>query len=574
MTTSASRLKFARDIASAAERSPYVWAVSYIALPKGVHWTFEDRKWQIEIIDDLHPEIIVRKPTQVGLTITSTTKSLWFASLHKSRVMYTLPRRDDVTDYVAAILNPMIEGSDYLSGRMGKTDTLRMKRIGDSYYHVTESTVAPRMLQVDLLVNDEVDLSDPDNFEQFIARLDASPYQYHYQFSTPTVSGYGIDAAYERSDRREWVVKCSRCNTEQFLDWEEQLVKPAGRSPYLACNGCKSPIRNDDIVDGRWVITNPGASVHGYFVSHLMLPITRPLEQLVRESDLIDKKTFYNLRLGKPWKPIGGSMPMSLFRDNAFRSGHPMQAHREDGYRYYIGADQGNEIHVAVGRVPDGGDNIEVVYLEHIKPSRGEDQFERLGAIIRMFDADFTLCDANPNRQSIYNLAQNMHGKIGAADIGAFSYPFKWHGFNGDSAYKLVCSRTDILDGLRDDITSGKISFWGSWDTRTPILKDAIRQCGNLKRDTTKRKLQSGGETVVGVWRKTGDDHFAFALSLLRVASIIAPGKSTFDFVVVGDDRARENVDKEKIVNSKVWKDTRYYVGEDGQKEPVSSRFF
>ena len=573
-------LEFDRSIAEVADKSPFVWSVSYIALPKGVTWTFEDRRWQIEILDDLHPRQVGRKPTQIGWTTLGTAKALWFVSMKKSRAMYTLPRRDDVTDYVATTLDPMIEGSDYLSGRMGRTNNARMKRIGDSFYHVMEASVTPRMLPVDILVNDEVDMSDQGNMEQFIARLDASKYKYHYQFSTPTVSGYGIDAAYERSDRRVWIVTCGRCNAEQELEWEDQFVD-TGDGVYLACSGCREKLREEDIVNGTWVVTNPGSEVHGYHVSHLMLPYTRPLEVLAQESKVMDKKTFFNLRLGKPWKPIGGSMPLSLFRDHAFSSGHNSQAHREKGYRYYLGADQGNEIHVVVGRVPIGGDVLEVVYAEHIKPMPGEDQFERLGAIARMFDIDFGVCDANPNRQSIYNLCKDFHGKLGAADIGAYTYPFKWSGFHGSSAYKLTCSRTDILDGVRDDVANDKIQFWGNWDNRTPVLRDIVTHCGNLKRDTTKRKLQSGGETVVGVWRKTGADHFAFALALLRLAAVLSPNSTRFDFVVAGeyipdldDDGENGNGNGRRVEKSKVWENTYHYVEEDGTRTPIGTRFY
>lgn len=565
-------LAFARSVADISEKSPFVWGVSYIALPKGSVWSFDDRKWQVEILEDLHPRIVVEKPTQIGLTTIATIKGLWFISHFKSRAMYTLPRRDDVTDYVATTLDPIIEGSEFLSVRMGRTNNARMKRIGDSFYHVTEASVTPRMLPVDILINDEVDMSDQENMEQFLARLDASKYKYHYQFSTPTVSGFGINSEYDRSDRRVWIVTCSRCSHEQELDWDEQLVRDAVE-PYLACNKCRDAILPGDITDGRWVITNPGAEAHGYHVSHLMLPYTRPISDLLREEKVMDKKTFYNLRLGRPWVPIGGSMTSSLFRDHAFRNGHAMMAHRENGYRYYLGADQGNEIHVVVGRVPVGGDKIEIVYAEHIKPRRGEDQFERLGAIARMFDVDFGICDANPNRTSIYNLSKELHGKLGAADIGSYSYPFKWHGFTGSSAYKLTVDRTDMLDGLRDDIASEKISLWGDWESRPYIVREIIRHCSSLKRDTETRRLQSGGETVVGVWRKTGEDHYAFAISLCRIAAVIAPNMSKFDFAVVGDsDNKEEN--KGRLEKSRVWEGQYYYVKEDGSKHATGDRFW
>jgi len=530
--------------------------VSYVALPKGELWNFDDRKWQVDILDDLHPSIVGRKPTQVGFTTISTCKFLWFLSQYKSRGMMTFPRRDDVTDFVAATLNPIIEGSEYLTTRLGRSDTMRMKRIGESFLHIMEASVTPRMLPVDILVNDEVDLSDPENLKQFVARLDVSQYKYHYRFSTPTVSGYGIDAEYERSDMREWLVTCSKCNYEQFLDWELNVARPDGKDPYYMCSGCHEKLAFDDITNGFWVPTGIESDVHGYQVSHMMMPISRPLELLIRDERTMDRKTFYNLRLGKPWRPIGGSMPATLFMDNSFTENYPMETHRSRGYRYYIGADQGNDVHVVVGRVPDGSDRIEIVYAEHISPQTSGDQFERLAAIIRMFDANFALCDGNPNRATVINMAKEFHGKMGIADIGSYNYPYKWHGFSGSAAYRMNCSRTDMLDGLRDDIGNGRIKIWGQWANRSRVVDQVVKQCGNLKRDTSVQKMRGGGEKVVGVWRSTGADHFAFALSLLRIAALAAPERSGFSFATI-DGPAEE--EEKKPRKSKVWEDTIYY---------------
>lgn len=555
MSTSRNKLKFDRSIAEAASKSPFVWAVSYVALPKGVEWSFDDMKWQVAILDDLHPSIVSMKPTQIGHTTIATLKALWFISYNQSRAMYTLPRRDDVTDYTVSTVDPIIEHSEFLSVRTTSSST-RLKRVGDSFFHIMEASVTPRMLPVDILVNDEVDLSDQDNLEQFVARLDRSKYQYHYRFSTPTVSGFGIDAEYARSDRREWVITCSRCNNELVLDWNIHLVRE--KVPYYECDKCHQVLRIEDIVNGEWIAQSPSSNIHGYHISHMMMPISRPPAKLIEEEIVMDTRTFYNLRLGAPWRPVGGSMPLVLFMEHAFRSGHVMQAHKEKGYTYYLGADQANDIHVIVGRVANNSEHIEIIYVEHIKHSVDSDQFDRLGAIIRMFDIDFGVCDANPNRASIYSIAREFNGKIGAADIGAYNYPFKWHGFEGDSAYKIVCNRADALDGLRDDIGNERMSFWGTWEGRDKIVSDVIDQCGNLKRDTAKRKLQSGGEKVVSVWRKTGPDHFAFALAMLRLAVMISPNKSSFDFAVIGDDGARSRSVKE----SKVWKGLVYEVEE------------
>lgn len=551
----AENFAFAKDVAGLAERSPLIWALSYIKLPKGAIWTFEDRKWQRDIIEDTHPEIVVIKPTQIGMTTVMTTKVLWFVSYNVSRGMITLPRRDDVTDYVGATLDPMIESSEFLNTKLGKPDTVRGKRLGDSFIHIMEASVTPRMLPVDILANDEVDMSDPDNLEQFVARLDASEYEYHYRFSTPTVSGYGIDAEYERSDQREWVVRCNRCNHDQILDWEINLHNGED-GIYYVCSKCKEMLSVEAITNGSWVAQNEKSDIHGYHVSHMMLPITRPPEKLYEESLVMDRKTFYNLRLGRPWRPVGGSMPPTLFKDNSFWHGHTKEEWRKDkNAKYFLGADQGNDAHVVVGKLVEG-QTLEIIFAEHITPKSSGDQFERIGAIMRMFDISYGIIDANPNRVSAYKMCQEFQGKMSACDIGALNYPFKFHGFTGDTAYKVNANRTDLLDGLRDWVSSGKIQFWGRWENREPVIDQMITHCAALKRDTGKKKLQSGGEKVVGIWRKSGHDHFAFALSLLRLAAIIDPGSRSFRFTTIG-----RNVDDGRKRKSKVW--TNSYLPDD-----------
>lgn len=550
---------FAKEVKEASEQSPLIWALSYITLPKGGKWSFSDRRWQIEILEDLHPSIVVMKPTQVGLTTIMTAKVLWFITFIKSRAMVTFPRRDDVYDYVAATIDPIVEASELLYTKLGKPNTVRMKRFGDSYFHIMEASVTPRMLPVDILANDEVDLSDPDNLEQFLARLDMSKYKYHYRFSTPTVAGYGIDAEYERSDQREWVVECEYCDREQVLDWEIHFALVEGTPMYL-CEACKEKLSVESIVNGKWVAMNPESLIHGYHVSHMMLPILRPPEKLFQESLVMDQKTFYNLRLGRPWRPIGGSMPPTLFRDNSFIRGHERMEWSDDE-RYFAGIDQANDAHIVIGRQTHEG-GLDIVYAEHIKPEGHGDHFDRLGMLLKLFNIRYGIIDANPNRVSAYKLCNEFHGKLSACDIGALNYPFRYHGFSGDSAYKVNVNRTDLLDGLRDMVSDGSLQIWGQWNNRLPVVDQMISHCGALKRDTAKRKLASGGEKIVGVWRKTGHDHFAFALGLLRLAAIIDPGASSFRATTIGSKERTSAKKRVKMKKSTVWSGLEYPVNE------------
>ena len=106
--------------------------------------------------------------------------------------------------------------------KLSNVDNVRLKVYGSSYIHFMESTVPPRMLDVDLLINDEVDLSNQDYLEQYIARLDA--------LLRPCLENIHADhtqlwntRGIERSTKNTWFVKCPR--------W----VRPRSSSGTLIC---------------------------------------------------------------------------------------------------------------------------------------------------------------------------------------------------------------------------------------------------------------------------------------------------------------------------------------------------
>ena len=347
---------------------------------------------------------------------------------------------------------------------------------------------------------------------------------------------------------REWVVRCSRCGHDQVLDWDVNVVRDyKDGKPAYVCAKCREPLRAEDITEGQWVSQRQGdIDVHGYHVSHMMMPISRPLEDLLVDEATMSQRNFYNLRLGKPWTPVGGSMTVALFRDRAFDSQHRRESGPEHPRsRYYFGADQGNNIHVVVARSNPGDDVLYVVYAEHIHHKPGQNPYDRLEAIIKAFDVDFCIIDGLPYRVSAHDSAKRFHGKVACASIGSHSYQYKWFGFTGDDAYRVVVDRTDLFDGLRDDVLDGKVQMYGRWEQRDNDIDEVIHHCANMKRDTREKKTSSGGTISMGVWRPTGSDHFAFALAFARLARIIDPSPGKFRVAAVGN--------KEEQRESKVW---------------------
>lgn len=501
--------------------STYLWSLNYVRLPKG---KWDDRPWQIAIMDDTAREVVILKPSQVGITTITLCKVLHFAEQHLVRVMYTLPRRDDVTDLVGSKLDPMIVISPHLQANIGAVNSVRTKEYANSFIHFSEASVPPRMLDVDMLAHDEVDLSDQNYLDQYKGRLTDSKFKYRYQFSTPSITGYGIDNLYKASNQKQWYVKCNHCSRWQVLSWASTMKVTMG-NPYFGCQYCNKVLVTENIREGRWVAEYPDREVSGYKVTPFMGKWS-PEELYSEYENSENLKNFFNLILGEAYSASVHSMTLDMFRDNCFTEPYKQEFGEDSSApmnSYFMGVDQGNDLYVVVGKVEDN--LLKVVYSEKI-PFDGEKGFDRLPELMEKYNIRYAVVDALPNRHSARDFANKYRRRVGLALYSQVSSAFVI-----DEDRGLVnIERTEALDGLRDDVSSGKIKLWGE-KPDGPVL-DIITHCLNVQRDEVVRKLQSG-ERVVGVWRKTGPDHFAHCLSYLRVASMTrrSQRKSRFDVI-------------------------------------------
>lgn len=496
------------DFGNLSKRSPLLWSMAHIPLPKGAAWDFTGRSWQIDIFEDVSPMTVFMKPTQIGLTTINLSKYLFFAVHHDCRLMYTLPRQDDVTDLVTSRLDEIIRNSPVLRSLSGNVNNVRMKSLGGSFLHFMEASVPPRMLDVDYLVHDEVDLSNQANLEQYASRLDASAFRELHRLSTPTISSYGIHALYESSDKKKWFVKCPRCNSEFFLEWSLHFKSNSSKSWY-ACDRCGKEITAETIDDGRWIATGNGnSSISGYSISQMMTPTLTPPARLKQQSESMSPKNFANLRLGEPFAPTVGGISRSGIYSSCFDSGHSRGMQSGD-VSYFLGADQGNELHVAIGCKV--GNKLFVVHLEKISFESG---FERLEYLIRRYRITKGIVDALPNRHSAYQVARNFNGRIRLATFSDIDSIFRE---DGDD--RVIINKHDAYDNLSDLIDKGRIQFYGSRSGMDSGVSDAVEHLTNMRRDEVVRSTRSGGEINKIVWVNTGPDHYADTLLYLSIAA-------------------------------------------------------
>jgi hypothetical protein len=133
-------MKINDELASLTRRDPLAYGITYLDLLENRQWEVDSRAWATEIYKavnpwsiELYPEqahrLVVEKSTQAGISTMAITKMFHFATGWPVRIFYTLPRQQDVLDFVSTRVDPMIQASSFLLDKLGDPQSTHAKRI-------------------------------------------------------------------------------------------------------------------------------------------------------------------------------------------------------------------------------------------------------------------------------------------------------------------------------------------------------------------------------------------------------------------------------------------------------------
>lgn len=295
--------------------SPLAWVVlNKLKTENQKPLEFHDHRFLIDLYADMHDDIVVRKSAQVGESVERIFKSIWCAKYLKANIIYVLPTKNVVDEFVAPKVNPIINSNPAVKALI-KSDSRSLKQIGDRfiYYSGAFSESAAIMKSADILILDELDrMKDMSIVGMFDSRLQASTMGWRWRLSNPSQVGFGVDQLYNDSDQRHWFITCSHCGHYSFIDFTSEIYQVKDKdlhSHYVeqkleiyACGECHKEIYDDDRRNGKWVARYPSKHRHGYWISQMMAPwvsAKRIMEQ--KNESPID--FFYNFVLGKAYTP-------------------------------------------------------------------------------------------------------------------------------------------------------------------------------------------------------------------------------------------------------------------------------
>jgi len=498
------------------EQDTLLWATRNVVLHHGGPWDFSDRRWQLPILADDRPEQVFMKPTQVGMTTLAAVRALHFADYHQGIIIYTLPRQADVKDFTQLIIDPMLRNSPYLARRLS-SDNVRVKQIGSGILMITESSVVPRMIPAQMVINDEWDLSDMEFVPQFRRRLDAAPIKRHLRLSVPLLPDMGIEVLFNHSTAAEWHFRCWHCGRWQSPDFEANIARPGRGHAYYKCAHCGRALEDENIHDGSWVQAHPDEEVAGYHISQLMLPRTHPAAEIIREHDTVHSIAhFYRNILGLPYSAHQIRLSLAQIKELCFQTHHARQVAPKPGGHYYIGIDQGNDIYMVVLQKVE--DHLRLVHAL-ILPFEGPDGFAALDLLLQLWAPKMAALDMLPNRHSARSLARRHKPCLWAAYYSDANMPGLYKEQEEEEEDQIIAiNRTDVFDAMMERIVRGQLQLWGTAEPMEPDLAVVVQHLRALVRDEVTRRKPSG-TSIYPVWRSAGADHFAHALGYAMVAS-------------------------------------------------------
>ena len=484
--------------------SPRRWAteVAKIKLPKTGALKFDTHPFLPALYDDLHPEIVVIKGAQLGFSTWSISRTLWAATQFWMSTLYTFPSRTDVSEFTQARINPIIRSSQFLAERIVDVDSVQVKqfsrtpaaeykrlrrqglseeeaRISTIYFGGASTEKDAQSRDVDLLIHDEEDRSNPQVIEQMSDRLSASKLAWRIRLSTPTIPGKGVDRTWSTSDQRAWMHRCSRCNAwfeMAFPDgrgdtrgcilperwdpeWGDDAWQAGTDKVQYICPKCRQPLREEDRATGQWATAFPDRWVHGYHVSQMSAPWISAPQILFAFFKATWESDFWNLKMGLPWEEGTNAMTRAaiLGPPGTGRTDPNREQELSSDSGTVMGVDVGAKFDVVVERVEGGSPRV-------IRIAR-LDSWEQVSEYMTLYNVRMCVIDAAPEEHATRLFQESFRpGRVWRCVYD--SGKAKQVVWQEKSGYVVKAPREPLLTACSKELLEGKLlpRFDGSSD--------------------------------------------------------------------------------------------------------------
>jgi len=451
---------------------------------------------------------VLSKAAQIGGTTWAVLKSL-HACLSGLNVVYFFPTRTDVIEFSKSRVNPLLADNPLFAQMMTETDTAGLKKIGEAYLYLRgmQSTVGMKSVPADMIVFDELDETSPAAKAMAKERLAHSDYKRIIELSNPSLPDYGIDEQYQKSDQRQWTLRCPGCGhwtvpVKEFptkLGREIKIIQIAKDGIHrLICTKCGGEL---DITKGEWVAEFPGQPIHGYRISQLF-------SSKVNLGEIVDEyrttrfpDRFYNLKIGIPWADL--ERRLDIMSVLSLCTNSPMtESCKHDSC--VMGVDTGKSLHVVILRSTNDGDRArgQLLYLGVCH------EFSDLDRLMEQFQIRRCVIDGLPETHATRDFARQYPRQVYLCFFNENQRGTpRWD----NESFTVQVNRTEALDASRAAVRQKQISL----PRRQPIIEEFAKHMSSDAK-ILEEDEETGAKRYMYV--RTGADHFSLAFTYAWLA--------------------------------------------------------
>jgi len=451
---------------------------------------FRDHSFLIDPYLDNSEKQVIRKCAQIGWSTLAILRSFHLARYAGANIIHTFPSRNMSKDFVVPKVDPLIIKNPTIKELVG-VDSVGLKQIGDRfiYYRGSYEQTEAISTSAHIIINDEYDRSNQRVLKTYRSRLDDAKRErpelgWEWQFSNPSIPGYGVDVWWERSDQKHWFVKCPHCGYNWYLKFPENIDF---ERKTRVCAKCRKDLSKADLLDGKWVKKYKDRKISGYWISQMFVPWISA-EKIIEDSEG-DLEIFHNFTLGLPYI----SKDTAVTRESIIKCLNPGHNPRTN---VAMGVDNGVKKHYVIGNrygIFDIGVTEDWNEIERLR--------NQYGAIM--------VVDGNPYPHMPQKLAEKYTGKV---FVHYYQQDKKNLGIIRWDPGLVKSDRTKIIDYVVSEINSQDITF-NMVESR---LEDYIAHWKAMYRIISLNPqgiMKPSWETIEGK-----DDHFAHATIFFRIA--------------------------------------------------------
>lgn len=290
-------------------------------------------------------------------------------------------------EFVATRLNPLLETGYYSTIVDKNADSLKKKKIRNSFliFRSSSKGAAVEGVDIDYLSLDEYDRVGASAEISAMESMSSSQFGVLRRWSTPTVPDFGIHALFNQSDKRVYMHKCDSCGKHNKLDYEENIecldesgvdvmAKTVKDGTFrFICKYCGKPL--DRWYNGEWVAEHPdrtadGGGTRGYLITQMNAVWISADELKRKELKAKSKQHFYNYVLGHPYQDVALAVQDKDILDN-IREDLPEPLMNRGNYRFIsAGIDWGNRHWITLRGFRDNG-RIDLIRIFSVERARG-----------------------------------------------------------------------------------------------------------------------------------------------------------------------------------------------------------